>query len=132
VVVGQGGDLDPVQAADREAVVAQDSDDVGAQVSAAAGRPQHEPDLRVAVVQVDAGHHGLPGQLRGGQLDDGEPHDGITILDLPVRRVGGSGRDRQPGPAGGAHPGLDVGQEFGLEDLEVSLGEGAQPDQLSA
>jgi hypothetical protein len=61
VVVGQGGDLDPVQAADREAVVAQHAHDVGAQVAPAAGRPEHESDLRVAVVQVDAGYHGLPG-----------------------------------------------------------------------
>src|SRR3984885_7255071 len=132
VVVGQGSDLDPVQAADREAVMAQHSDDVGAQVPAAEGRAQHEPDLRVAVVQVDAGHHGLPGQVRGGQLDDGEPDDGITILGLPVRRVGGSGRDRQPRPARGSHPGLDVGQEFGLEGLDVGVGGGTQSGPLSA
>jgi hypothetical protein len=132
VVVSERGDLDAVQAADREPVVAQHTNDVGAKVPAAEGRAQHEPDLRVAVVQVDAGHHGFPGQLLGGQVDDREPDHGISVLDLPVRGIGGSGRDRQPGSAGGAHPGLDVGQEFGLEDLDVSVGEGTQPGQLSA
>jgi hypothetical protein len=132
VVVGQRGDLDPVQAADREAVVAQDADDIGAQVPPAAGRPEHEPDLRVAVVQVDAGHHGLPGQVPGGQLDHRKADHRRAVLGLPVRRVGGPGRDRHPGPPRGTHPGLDVGQQLGLEDLDVSVGEGTQPGQLSA
>jgi hypothetical protein len=132
VVVGERGDLDPVQAADREPVVAQHADDIGAQVPPAEGRPEHEPDLRVAVVQVDAGHHRLAGQVPGGQFDDRETDDGVTVLGLPVWGVGGAGRYRQPGAAGGAYPGVDVGQEFGLEDLDVSVGEGTQPGQLSA
>jgi len=132
VVVGQRGDLQPVQPADREPVVAQHPDDVGAQMPPAEGRPEHEPDLRVAVVQVDAGDHGLAGQVSGGQLDDGEADHGITVLGLPVRRVGGTGRHRQPGTAGGADPGLDVGQQLGLEDLDVTVVVGTQPGQLSA
>jgi len=132
VVVGQRGDLQPMQSADREPVAAQHPDDVGAQMPPAEGRPQHEPDLRLAVVQVDAGHHRLAGQVPAGQLDDGEPDDGVMVLGLPVRGVGGAGRHRQPRATGGADTGLDVGEQLGLEDLDVSVGLGAQPGQLSA
>jgi hypothetical protein len=132
VVVGQGGDLDPVQAADHEAVVAQDLDDVGAQMPATTGREQDQADLRVAVVQVDSEEYGLAGQVAGGQLDHGKADHSAMVLGLPVRRAGGAGRHRHPGTAGGAGSGVDVGEEFGLEGLDIAVGLGPQPGQLSA
>jgi hypothetical protein len=74
----------------------------------------------------------IAGQVGGGQLDHGKPDHLGPVLSLPVRRVGSAGSHRQPGAAGGSDPGFDVGEQFGLEDLDVSVGVGAQPGQLSA
>ena len=80
VVVGQGVDLQPVQAADGEAVAAQHADDVGAQVLPAERRPQGEPEVRVAVVQVDGPWpQGMARQLPGGQFD-GEKRNRLAMV----------------------------------------------------
>jgi len=138
VVVGQGLDLQPVQAADGEAVAAQHADDVGAQVLPAERGKQGDPEVRDAVVQVHGPQEGLAGQFPGGQLDHGEldiPADvavAAVVVTGAARPPGRPGRHRPPGAVVAAHPRLDVVHEFGLEDRDVTVLLGAQPDQLSA
>ena len=91
VIVGEGVDLQPVQAADGEAVAAQHRNDVGAQVLPAERRRHGDPYVRAAVVQVDGPQQRLARQFPGGQLDDGE-RDHLAVITAggrsPVGRVG--------------------------------------------
>ena len=86
-------------------------------------RPQGDPEVRVAVVQVDAPQQRLARQLPSGQLDRGE-HDHLAIRRGSPAPGRASRRSRAlPAARGGRrpHPRLDVVQEFGLEDLDVTV-----------
>lgn len=82
VVVRQGLDLQPPQAAYHEAVVAQDPDHVGAVALAARGGEQPQTQVRGPVVVVDAPH---PGPADEGAVVEPDHGEGNTILGLVVR-----------------------------------------------
>jgi hypothetical protein len=82
-------------------------------------------------MQVDGPQQRLAGQLAGGQFHDGKARKVITRLAGRVRRRR-AGRDRAPWPRVGLRARRDVLIQLGMQDRDVGLIPGPQPDLASA
>jgi hypothetical protein len=87
-VAGQRVDLQPVQAADGEAELAQRQDHVAAQAAPAERRPQRQAEVRRTVVQVDGPQQGRARQVAVGQFDHGEQGEIVAGVTDRVGRRG--------------------------------------------